>query len=280
MRSGNRGQKLIPPAPVGERPAGPGGSSPPCIPRREYVGNQHTDPVIVSRASRSTRTQQSHVQVLAVIPLPAARCPLPPSVITMQITFYKLNERQCYALAVRGDGVTVRVPGYGPINPLPHDVAHVVVEQELRMRRGFWGSVAGGAMFAGMTWISGRRPPHATEVGSATVKANGQIVGAAEALVGFFVGRLETNIAPRPHELQALRAALTGAESDEHLLLSGEVTGRIWERLQQTAAAWSAAPAGGSLTFEWRLPAGRLPARPSRRNKRSAARVRAMTARR
>lgn len=35
----------------------------------------------------------------------------------MEITFVRVNERQCYSVVLRDDGVTVRVPGYGHVEP-------------------------------------------------------------------------------------------------------------------------------------------------------------------
>src|SRR5947209_4936616 len=79
----------------------------------------------------------------------------------MQIDFHREAERKVSAMVRRDDGVTVRVPGYGHVMPLPHDLAHFVVERELELEWGFWARVVAGAVFPGMAVVSGRRPPTA-----------------------------------------------------------------------------------------------------------------------
>ena len=74
----------------------------------------------------------------------------------MEIRIEKLDVRRSQAVVTRDDKVTLRVAGYGPSQPLPHDLAHYVVEKELALRRGFWGSVADGAIFpAWRCWPAG-----------------------------------------------------------------------------------------------------------------------------
>src|SRR6266567_9347864 len=80
----------------------------------------------------------------------------------MQIVVTRVDAHR-YSTLVERDSVRLRVPGYGFMRALPHDLAHWVVEGSLRLRRGFWGSVADGAEFAGMQRIEGRRKPHATQ---------------------------------------------------------------------------------------------------------------------
>jgi len=65
----------------------------------------------------------------------------------MDITFTRTDQGACKASAVRGDGSTVAIIGsLGRRRPVvPHDLAHYVVESELRLERGFWGCVAAGA---------------------------------------------------------------------------------------------------------------------------------------
>ena len=73
----------------------------------------------------------------------------------MQIVVTRLDAHR-YSTVVQRDGVQLRVPGYAFMRALPHDLAHFVVEDKLRLNRGFWGSVADGAEFRGMEWIDGR----------------------------------------------------------------------------------------------------------------------------
>ena len=82
----------------------------------------------------------------------------------MRVTFPRLPDHQrAYALVERDDGVVYRLYG-GTAGPrLPHDIMHLVVERELRIRDGIWGGIAAGVVFDSMRYVSGRRPPHAAE---------------------------------------------------------------------------------------------------------------------
>src|SRR5262245_17794166 len=98
----------------------------------------------------------------------------------MQITVHRLDQKRYRSVIERGDGVRFLIEGVGLTWRLPHDLVHYVVESELGLRGGFWGSVADGAVFSSMTWLYGRRRPHATERGDAVIKANDVALGAAE----------------------------------------------------------------------------------------------------
>jgi hypothetical protein len=82
----------------------------------------------------------------------------------MRVTFPRLPDHQRgYALVERDDGVVYRLDG-GTAGPrLPHDIMHLVVERELRIKDGIWAGIAAGVVFNTMRYVSGRRPPHAAE---------------------------------------------------------------------------------------------------------------------
>ena len=58
--------------------------------------------------------------------------------MAMNITFTRCGECTYTTMAVRDDGVTLEVPSYDRTSPLPHDLAHYVVERELGLKQGFW----------------------------------------------------------------------------------------------------------------------------------------------
>jgi len=75
----------------------------------------------------------------------------------MDITFRRTDQGGCKASAVRDDGSTVAViSSVARKEALPHDLAHYVVESQLRLERGFWGCIAAGALL-GVAVISGRQ---------------------------------------------------------------------------------------------------------------------------
>lgn len=171
----------------------------------------------------------------------------------MQITLIRANERQCYSIVQRDDGVTVRVPGYGRISPIPHDLAHYVIERELQLRQGFWGSVAAGCMFAGMVVLSGRRRPHAEERSQAVMRENARHVTQAEVLVGTLMGIVEQRLDTDP---AAARAHLTQswyADEEGSSLLQHTDIGRVCAALRDAEARWRETDIGQGLPVTWNL---------------------------
>ena len=92
----------------------------------------------------------------------------------MRVRFPRLPDHQrAYALVERDDGVVYRLYGGMAGSRLPHDIMHLVVERELRIRDGVWGGIAAGAVFDSMRYVSGRRPPHAESVRLSCCAASG-----------------------------------------------------------------------------------------------------------
>ena len=78
-----------------------------------------------------------------------------------QIEFLKDDGRRYRALLHRPDGVDVAFDGGaynrvgGPVGEVPHDIAHLIVEDELRLRSGVWGVLVAGGMFGHATVVAG-----------------------------------------------------------------------------------------------------------------------------
>jgi len=66
----------------------------------------------------------------------------------MHVTFPRLPDHErAWALVERDDGVVYRLYG-GTAGPrLPHDIMHLVVERELRIKDGIWAGIAAGVVF-------------------------------------------------------------------------------------------------------------------------------------
>ncbi|SRR6266487_1175032 len=77
----------------------------------------------------------------------------------MDILFIQSGHRRIETIVTRQDGVRLSVPVYGRLDPIPHDLGHYVIELELELQDGFWGSVATGALFGGMHILAGRQRP-------------------------------------------------------------------------------------------------------------------------
>lgn len=69
----------------------------------------------------------------------------PVNMLCVEITFLKQTERDYEVFVRRDDGVALQVRSFDRQRRLPHDIAHFVVENELRLQHGFWGLLAAGA---------------------------------------------------------------------------------------------------------------------------------------
>lgn len=106
--------------------------------------------------------------------------------LIMLLRLTRLDERRYETVITRSDGVTYHVKGVGHMGVIPHDLAHFVVERALGIRQGFWGSVADGVVFGSLTYVSGRRRPHAAQRSKDVWKANEKALTEVEILVGLF----------------------------------------------------------------------------------------------
>jgi hypothetical protein len=169
----------------------------------------------------------------------------------MEITFTKTGERTYEILVLRDDGVTLRVRTPDKPLKIPHDMAHYVVERELSFERGFWGSIAAGAVFGTVQVVSGRQPPHAAGRSVALIKASYRQHTAAE----LYVAVLQ-------------RVACEGKEQDWRYVSScldevwrpfrwprPEVTARdalrVCRALREAESLWTALPNGESIKVSW-----------------------------
>jgi hypothetical protein len=172
-----------------------------------------------------------------------------------EIEFFKPEGRRYRSLLHRRDGLLIELDGGGynkvggPARELPHDLAHFVVEDGLRLEAGLWGVLAAGGMFDHAKVIAGRRPPHAAKRAQAVVDAAGDRLSQAEMLTRFVCD-----------------LALEGAEHDVRKLQSR--SGERWWRdtsseqlantcraLRDTSVRWRDLRAGEALKVAWRMPA-------------------------
>ena len=102
----------------------------------------------------------------------------------MLIEFIRVDSGSTAATIHRRDGVVVALHGYDKKFRIPHDLAHAVAERELGLADGVFGSIAGGAVFKGMTVVSGK-PRHDAAVRSKRLlDANSKALTRAEVMAG------------------------------------------------------------------------------------------------
>ena len=167
----------------------------------------------------------------------------------MRVTFPRLPDHErAWALVERDDGVVYRLYG-GTAGPrLPHDIMHLVVEQELRIRDGIWAGVAAGVVFDSMQHVSGRRPPHAAERSRALLRCFREQGLRAELLADLVssAAALDTLTLEKIRKLAADKlSALPSAEVDPVVIA---VAARA---LQVEAARWARLRVGEELRYEW-----------------------------
>ena len=169
----------------------------------------------------------------------------------MRVTFPRVPDHEiAYAVVERDDGVVYRLRGGRAGTALPHDIRHLVVERELGVTDGIWGGIAAGAVFASMTHVRGRRPPHATEQSGDLKRRYRDRLLRAELLADL----VETVAAlddPSPDEIRRLTgtklAVLRGAAPPPEAIAAAA------RALQVEAARWARLRPGEELRYEWRL---------------------------
>jgi hypothetical protein len=172
----------------------------------------------------------------------------------MRVAFIKGETNRYRSVLRRADGVEVEFEG-GSYNKLggresvPHDIAHLIVEDELSLTGGVWGVLAAGGLFGHARVVAGRQAPHAAERSRAIKEAAGDRIMQAE-MVTRAVCDVERGELPR--DRSALRSALGDRWWSEDL--TKEAVERCGTRLRAAAAAWAALPPGGALTLGWDHP--------------------------
>lgn len=172
----------------------------------------------------------------------------------MEIIFTRSRNRWNQTIATRLDGVRVRVPVFGPLDPIPHDLAHYVIERALGLHDGFWGRVAAGALFGGMSVVNGRQKPHAGERSRALIAANPYAIGFAEVIVGAVLHAVKGEaLGPEALAIASpVAPSRTRAERDA-------LVARLRPAVEAMCTRWRETPPGGTLRVMW--PEQRIPHR-------------------
>jgi hypothetical protein len=172
----------------------------------------------------------------------------------MQVDFHRTDGRGGYAVLMRrDDGLTVRLPGHGGKCRVPHDLAHLVTERELRLAHGVFGSIAAGAMFQDMAVVGGQPRYDARMRSRAVIKAYADELGLAEVLVGVVHEGVEHAIGANIVYRQLLEAwgTLRRAPCPYQVATLRRCLGLI----DLLESRWSRVAVGQRLALRWELPA-------------------------
>lgn len=166
----------------------------------------------------------------------------------MKITFHRQPLGRYHSTFTRPDGAELRLEG-GSYNKVgggvrvPHDIAHLIVEQTLELRGGLWGTIAAGGLVQNLAFTGGKKPAHAEKRAWAITDAAGETLAQAEVVV------------------RAVADALAGTV---HGTLAGHMGARwavpiapdaleqMAAQLRTSAARWDRVPEGGTLEMTWR----------------------------
>ncbi len=168
------------------------------------------------------------------------------------IVFFKQPGTRYHSVLDRTDGVRVRLEGGswnkvgGSAGRVPHDIAHLLVEEAFGLDRGLWGVLAAGGTVQNASVIAGRQPPHAAARAEAIVAPARAMLQQAEVLVRAVA---DAALEARPRDLSAFRAAcgerwwVDGLTADE--------LEHTCQALQHAGEEWAQVTEGGQHHRRW-----------------------------
>jgi hypothetical protein len=168
------------------------------------------------------------------------------------VEFHKGPTRRYRSVLHRPDGVQVLLDGGaynrvgGPAGEVPHDIAHLVVEDELRLDRGVWGVLAAGGLFRGATIHAGRQRPHAARRADEIRKSAGEQLNQAEVLVRVVCDLAAADAAADPRVLRARTGERWWADT-----IAPAPVERAIERLRAAGETWAGMRTEDRLDLDW-----------------------------
>jgi hypothetical protein len=180
----------------------------------------------------------------------------------MRITFRRFPAGvDSYSEIERDDGALFRMAEFTRGGArLPHDLRHLIVELELGVTDGIWGTIADGGIYTSMRFTGGHRVPHdAARKSDALKKARHHRIGRAE-LFANLVESIAALDSPRDAQVrEIIRRHLAVVPLSE----PGQDPARVVElpppgalvaaavALCAAAENWAALPVGAELCYEW-----------------------------
>lgn len=177
----------------------------------------------------------------------------------MEVTFTRTGRRKYEVLVRRDDGVVLELRSFDRPARLPHDLAHFVVESELRLERGLWGLLAAGAVLPNMTVASGRLRAHAAERSRSLLKEAGQHSTEAEVLVGVIQQVAEAGLEDDWPRVSSYLGDAWRPRRSQRPPITREEVRRACRRLRESERLWEELPVGGALTVMWPRARARRP---------------------
>lgn len=168
------------------------------------------------------------------------------------IEFHKVPGGRYHSVLHRADGVSVRLQGGGynriggEPERVPHDIAHLVVEDALGVDRGLWGVLAAGGLLQGAEVVAGRQPPHALRRSREITDPAGETLRQAEILVRAVA---DSMLDGTTGDTAGFRARV--GERWWTPAATAEALERAATGLREVARRWDAVPYGSTLELTW-----------------------------
>ncbi|HVT69810.1 MAG TPA: hypothetical protein VHF26_18810 [Trebonia sp.] len=183
----------------------------------------------------------------------------------MRVRFPRLADHQRgYSVIERDDGAVYCMANFTTMgSELPHDLRHLIVERELRIGDGIWGSIAAGTVYRSMRHVRGRQHPRAAERSARLKQAQRDRIMAAE-LLADLVEAVAVLGDPSPGAIRRLTAEklsvvpLTEPGADPARVIGcppPEALAAAARALQVEAARWARLRVGEELVYDLRFPA-------------------------
>ena len=167
----------------------------------------------------------------------------------MKIEFHREPRGRYHSTFTRPDGAVLKLQG-GSYNKLgggvrvPHDIAHLIVEQTLELRGGLWGTIAVGGLVMNLEYIGGKKPAHAEKKSWAITDAAGETLRQAEVVVRAVADAAAGTVHGSLAQHMGERWAVPVPRERLELMIA---------QLRKAAARWNQVPEGGTLELTWRL---------------------------
>ena len=156
----------------------------------------------------------------------------------MKVTFKKIPEKG-YSVTIEGRGIMSSTmspaPGYHP--RLPHDAAHFIVEQELKIRGGVFGQLASGGSFNRLHSVDDK------------------IIRKAKKRRAHLAHENKADALFAEHAIYAAQSRWEHQAIIPQTSIPPETIDRICRSFEEFAGRWSQLPVGGSIELEWGLDA-------------------------
>lgn len=171
------------------------------------------------------------------------------------VEFIRSESTRYRSVLHRPDGLTIEFEGGsynqigGRADVVPHDLAHLIVEDELALTGGVWGVLVAGGLFRHARVIAGRQAPNAAQRGRRIIEAAGDRIMQAEILTRVVCDVIRGDLPPDRGALKRLIGDRWWPDG-----LTTDVLARCRTRLRAEAYDWAALPAGGTLTARWDHP--------------------------